>query len=143
TGGVVFGGTFNGNCLSLAAASATLAELARDDGKPLRDANRLGEILMTGIREAAARAGIPVCVSGFGAAFSAHFTDRTVLRNYRDTLAGDREFLRRWLASSLDEGVFLLPDGRMYTSAVHNEDDVERTLRAFERAFENCGAKVS
>ena len=98
---------------------------------------------MAGIREAAARAGIPVCISGFGTAFSVHFTDRTVLRNYRDTLAGDREFLRRWLASSLDEGVFLLPDGRMYTSAVHNEDDAERTLRAFERAFEHCGAKVS
>jgi glutamate-1-semialdehyde 2,1-aminomutase len=134
-GGVVFGGTFNGNCLSMAAAGATLTELARDGGKALRDANRLGESLMAGISRVAEGAGIRARVTGFGTAFAVHFTDRAVLLNYRDTLEDDRELLRKWLAAAMDEGVFLLPDGRMYTSAVHTGEDVERTLDALERAF--------
>ncbi|MEO7143338.1 MAG: hypothetical protein ABI165_07510 [Bryobacteraceae bacterium] len=49
TGGVVFGGTFNGNPISLAGANACLEELARARGIPLQ-------------------------VTGFGAALALHFT---------------------------------------------------------------------
>ena len=52
TGGVSFGGTFNGNPLSLAAGVTTIQELVRDGGEPLRTANRTGEELIEGIRQA-------------------------------------------------------------------------------------------
>src|SRR5579862_3442926 len=42
-GGVVYGGTFNGNPFSLAGAKAALTELSRDRGQPLRRANEMGE----------------------------------------------------------------------------------------------------
>ncbi len=42
-GGVSFGGTFNGNPVSMAAAAVTLDELGRDNGRALVEANRRGK----------------------------------------------------------------------------------------------------
>ena len=133
--GVAFGGTFNGNPLSLAIADATLEELARDGGAPIVQANRTGQALMDGIRERAHRHGLPVLVTGFGAAFTVHFTKRTELRDYRDTLDDDVELLNRFLLGALDEGLHVLPDGRFYVSAVHTAAEVEETLGIVDRVF--------
>jgi glutamate-1-semialdehyde 2,1-aminomutase len=56
--GVAFGGTFNGNPLSLGIADATLEELARDGGAALVQANRAGQALMEGIRALGQRHGL-------------------------------------------------------------------------------------
>ncbi len=137
--GVVFGGTFNGNPISLAAAAATLKELSRDGGSPLECVRRTGEGLMQGIRAAAARHGISVLVTGIGAAFALHFTSANALREYRDTLADSRVLLDAFLLSACEQGVNLLPDGRMYVSTAHNPQDVADTTTAFERAFAALG----
>ncbi len=134
-GGVSFGGTFNGNPVSMAAAAATLEELARDGGHALKEANRLGRLLMQGIEAAAARHGVPALVSGFGAAFAIHFTPRKGLSQYRDLFDDDTAKLRRFLSAALEQGVYALPDGRFYTSAVHTETDIEQTVAAIERVF--------
>lgn len=131
-GGVAFGGTFNGNPISLACAQATLGELERDGGAALAKANRLGEELMHGIRDAAHKHGVPLQVTGFGAAFALHFTERSELRDYRDTLADDRKKLAAFLLRALEKGVYALPDGRMYVSAAHTKEDVARTLEALD-----------
>jgi glutamate-1-semialdehyde 2,1-aminomutase len=134
-GKVVFGGTYNGNPTSLASAQATLAELSRQGGCLLRHANHMGQRLMSGIREAASRYRIPLVISGFGAAFTIHFTDRKDLANYRDTLEDDPERLRKFVLGALAEGLYLLPDGRIYVSAVHQEPDIEETLGAIDHVF--------
>lgn len=134
-GGVSFGGTFNGNPVSMAAAAATLEELARDGGHALKEANRLGRLLMQGIEAAAARHGVPALVSGFGAAFAIHFTPRKSLSQYRDLFDDDTAKLRRFLSAALEQGVYALPDGRFYTSAVHTETDIEQTVAAIDRVF--------
>ena len=138
--GVAFGGTFNGNPLSLAIADATLEELARDGGAPIVQANRTGQELMDGIRERAHRHGLPVLVTGFGAAFTVHFTKRTELRDYRDTLDDDAELLDGFLRGALEEGLHVLPDGRFYVSAVHAAAEVEETLGIVDRVFGTLGA---
>jgi glutamate-1-semialdehyde 2,1-aminomutase len=137
--GVAFGGTFNGNPFSLAIADATLAELARDGGAPITRANRTGESLMAGVRDLGRRHGLPLRVEGFGAAFALHFTARTALREYRDTLDDDGEMLGRFLRGALEEGLHLLPDGRLYVSAVHTPADVEETLAIVDRVFQTLG----
>jgi glutamate-1-semialdehyde 2,1-aminomutase len=134
-GGVSFGGSFNGNPVSMACALATLTELSRDDGAPLKQANRLGRVLMEEIRGLARKHGIPLLVTGFGAAFTLHFTARTALTDYRDTLADDPEMLRRFLIAALERGVYPVPDGRFYVSAAHTERDVEETARAIDETF--------
>jgi glutamate-1-semialdehyde 2,1-aminomutase len=133
--GVVFGGTFNGNPMVLAAANAALDVLSADGGAALERANRLGTHLMEGFRRIAAAKGVPVHVTGFGTAFGVHFTSAPELHQYRDTFASDKERLTRYVRRMLDEGIYLLPDGRAYTSCAHNERDVEETLDAVERVL--------
>jgi glutamate-1-semialdehyde 2,1-aminomutase len=142
-GGVVFGGTFNGNPLSMAGAHATLTEIARDGGRPLAEAVRNGERLMSGIAEAGKRHGVPVHVTGFGTCFSVHFTERTALTTYRDTLQDDGALLRQWLQGCFAEGIYLLPDGRVYLSVVHTSEQIEQTMHAFDRALAQCAAVSS
>jgi glutamate-1-semialdehyde 2,1-aminomutase len=134
-GGVAFGGSFNGNPPALAAAKATLEELTRDGGAALRDANRHGEALRRGIVDLGRKHGVPVLASGVGAAFAVHFTEKESLEDYRDTFADDRERLRRFLYRALQEGIYIVPDGRFYLSAVHGEREVEQTLEALDRVF--------
>lgn len=134
-GGVVFGGSFNGNPVSLAGANATLEELAADDGAALKRANRTGEELRTGVQQLAQRHNIPLQVTGFGAAMCVHFTGLKELCDYRDTLSDDLQRLKNFLYRAIQEGVILVADGRIYISAVHSERDVEETMAAFARVF--------
>ena len=133
TGGVAFGGTFNGNPLSLAGAHAALEEIARDNGAALRRANQTGATLIEGIRRIARDRGLPLLVSGFGAAFAVHFTARKELREYRDILDDNSAALQAFLHRALEEGIHCLPDGRFYVSSMHGPREVETTLQAIAR----------
>jgi glutamate-1-semialdehyde 2,1-aminomutase len=135
TGGVSFGGTFNGNPVSLAGAHAALTEIGRDGGEVLRHANRIGEKLIEGVRKIAAGRGLPLLVSGFGAAFALHFTKRKELVEYRDVLDDDTALLSRFLQAAMERGLHSLPDGRFYVSAAHGESEVEETLAAIGDAL--------
>ena len=135
TSGVVFGGSYNGNPTSLCGANVVLEELARDDGAAIKRANCHGEKLRGGLEQLARRHNIPLQVTGFGAALCLHFTSRDSLQEYRDILVDDRERLRRFLSLAMEEGVITVPDGRLYLSIVHTDQDVEETLAAFARAF--------
>jgi glutamate-1-semialdehyde 2,1-aminomutase len=130
--GVAFGGSFNGNPVSLASANVTLTELARDNGAALVHAHRMGQRLIDSIPRMAR---IPVLVSGFGAAFAIHFTNRTELRDYRATLADDTALLNRFLHRALERGLHIVPDGRMYVSAAHTDRDIDETLARLEVVF--------
>ena len=134
-GGVAYGGTFNGNPLSLAGGRAALEELSKDHGLPLRNANRLGEKLQAGILESARKRGIPLTITGFGTAFSLHFSNKQKLTNYRDVLEDDSATLNRFLMCALEHGVYLLPDGRLYVSTAHAESDIDETIAAMDQAF--------
>ena len=90
---------------------------------------------MNGIEAAGRRLGVPIRATGFGTAFSVHFTELPVLRTYRDTLEDNEVFLRAWHAECLIEGVFLMPGGRVYTSTVHSPEVIVRTLEAWEHAL--------
>ena len=134
-GGVAFGGTFNGNPVSLAAAHATLGELSRDEGALLTQANERGRKLMAGLRAAAGRRNVPLTITGFGTAMSLHFRSRPEPIDYRDTLEDDHEALQRILRRALEEGLHVLPDGRLYVSAAHTDADIEETVDAFQRVW--------
>jgi glutamate-1-semialdehyde 2,1-aminomutase len=133
--GVSFGGSFNGNPVSLASSHATLAELSRDGGALLAQANARGRRLMEGIGEIAARRGVPLLVTGFGAAIALHFTALREMIDYRDTLGDDRALLQRFLYRALEEGLHIVPDGRMYVSAAHTGKDIDETLARLDAVF--------
>lgn len=134
-GMVAYGGTFNGNPLSLAGTRACLDTLAEDGGRPLERANRAGERIIAALREIAKEHGFDARVTGFGAAFALHFTQRTALHDYRDTLDDDRALLSSFLLHALEQGLYLLPDGRFYVSAAHSDRDIDEAISALKRTF--------
>ncbi len=76
-----------------------------------------------------------MAIAGFGAAFAVHFTKKTELVTYRDVLEDDTPRLNRYLMAALKEGLYLVPDGRMYVSAVHQESDIEESIAKVDRAI--------
>jgi glutamate-1-semialdehyde 2,1-aminomutase len=134
-GGVAFGGTFNGNPLSLAGAEATLTELSRDDGAALDHARAMGERLMGALRGLARKYSIPLTLTGVGTAFFPHFSEREVYTHYRNLFDDDAARLKRFLGLALEEGIQIVPDGRFYVSAAHTEEDIDETAVALERVF--------
>ena len=63
------------------------------------------------------------------------FMENPDMTDYRDTLSDDRERLRRFWLQLLEQGVYLLPDGRFYLSTVHTEREIAETLQAVDTAL--------
>ena len=140
TSGVVFGGTFNGNPIWLAAADFCLSELSRDGGEALCKANRIGERIKSDLPRLAEDAGLSLKTAGFGTAFALHFTKHPRLIDYLDKFSDDRELSNRFLRAALCEVVIIVPDGRLYVSTAHTEQDADQTLERLKRALQNCGS---
>jgi glutamate-1-semialdehyde 2,1-aminomutase len=130
---VVHAGTYNGGGISVAAAMATLDRLTADE--PVYERmTALGERLMAGLVDAAISHGHQFTAQGPGPVFFGWFAEREV-RSFRDHLDADAEKYARFAELMLDAGVRIIPAGRWYLSAVHDEDDVDRALDAADRAF--------
>jgi glutamate-1-semialdehyde 2,1-aminomutase len=133
-GDVHYGGTFNGNAVAVAAALATIECL--EDGVVHRHVFRLGERMRAGLREIAARAGVPAVVSGYGSLFVMCFMDGP-LRSYDDVLRNDAELFGRYRRELVARGEFEMPEnlGRSHISAAHTDDDIDRSLASAEEAL--------
>ena len=78
---MLHGGSFNGHTASVAAALATLDELARDGVYERMTAR--GTALMDGLRGVAQRRGVPLLVQGLGTVFNTSFSDGAPVTDYR------------------------------------------------------------
>ena len=121
-------GTLNGNPVACAAGLATL-EVLRDDPDAYRRVHGSGAALRNAMTELCEEHGIPVQSCGEDAVFDFCFTDQPV-NNYRDILSGDGAMLGRLNAGLLERDV-LKGGQKYYPSAVHTEEDVERTIEAY------------
>ncbi len=127
---VAHAGTFNANPLSAAAAIPTL-ELCADAALQER-ANKLGERLRQGVSEAMKRAGAPGTCYGEASIYHVSFEGKPGLAGFDRPRKGDLYHLLR--CALINEGV----DCSMnhgWVSAVHTEEDIEQTIRAYERAL--------
>lgn len=132
TAGTTHAGTYNGNPLSLAAACATIAELAEPGTFDQLEA--AGTRLATGIRDVLHGANVvgavnqigPIVQCGLGVA---------EIRTFEDFLGADLDAYNRLLVELLRRGVFTLPGGRWYLSTAHSDEDIDRTIDAFEAAL--------
>lgn len=137
TNGVVHAGTYNGNPVVLAAAHATIQVLREEmpyQALQVRT-GRLVEHFGASLRR-------------HGVVGSAHHVGpvaQVVLG--RETVPTVAEYLSTdWTSydaltvALLRRGVFTLPGGRWYLSTAHDDEDVERTVKAFDRAVESLVA---
>ncbi len=124
-------GTLNGNPIACAAGLATLAELRKGGTyEKLRDT---GARLRRALVDTCAEHGIPVNMCGEDAIFDVYFTDRPVI-NYRDGLSADSQMMARFNAGLLERGV-LKGAPKFYPSVVHTDEDVDRTIAAFQEVI--------
>jgi glutamate-1-semialdehyde 2,1-aminomutase len=124
-------GTLSGNPIATAAGMATVRVLKRPGTYERMHA--LGRQLKQALQRIADSAGIPARVVGEGALFEIYFTD-TDITDYRSTLKADRARLARFVRLLRERGVFR-GASKFYLSIVHDQGDVEETIRAFESAI--------
>ena len=93
----------------------------------------VGEAVMAGLREALARHGVPGHVTGHPTVFEVWFQDDAPT-DHRSSRAAD--MLRRFRFSDLllRHGVLKAAE-KFFVSAAHSDDDVARTLEAFDLAL--------
>lgn len=135
TGGVLHGGTYNGNPPAMAAARATLDALSAGGGAAYASMTTVAQALMDGLRRAGAEAGVPVLVQGPGPVFQMWITDRPKIEDpYTARTAGAAEY-DLFTQAMLRRGVRVIPGGRWYLSAAHTMEHVTRTLEAAGQAL--------
>ncbi|MBA2570527.1 MAG: aspartate aminotransferase family protein [Chloroflexi bacterium] len=134
-GEVGHAGTFNSNPVVIEAASAALAELTRDGGAAYTRLFESGRALMDGIREAAAKAGIPVLVHGPGPVFQVYLTSEPEILDYRAFAATDLAGLQRLQRELLERGVNTIGRGLWFLSNTHGEAEISQTLAAVSEVF--------
>jgi glutamate-1-semialdehyde 2,1-aminomutase len=128
-GPVYQAGTLSGNPVAMAAGIANLEELERSDAYTRLE--ELGAQLEAGMKEAAAKAGVPVQFNRCGSMFCSYFTGEPV-HNVADAMKSDRERFKKFFHGMLEEGIYLAPSQfeAGFLSTAHSAADVERTVGA-------------
>lgn len=136
SGRVMHGGTYNTNLVSTAASIATLRRLAEEDGAIYRQMNEVGDRLMSGMRKAAAAAGVPLLVQGVGTVFHTAFTSAETIVDYRSWLeSSDQSRLAVFIDALLENGVRITRRGTWFLSAAHTTADIDATIEAAVKSF--------
>ncbi len=141
TGDVYQAGTLSGNPLAVAAALTTLQRL--DDAAYERLAHTT-EALATGMREAAAAAGVAdaVQVQSVPGLMTVFFSARPV-RDYELAQRSDTDAYGAWCRALLELGVYPPPSQfeAWFPSLAHGEAEVRQTVQAARIAFERVAGR--
>jgi glutamate-1-semialdehyde 2,1-aminomutase len=124
-------GTLSAAPVSAVAGLATLDVLKRPGTYDRVFAT--GRELMGTLAELLASAGLPAQVIGEPVLFDVVFTRETV-RDYRGTLKGDTDMLKRFNAALRKRGI-MKGESKYYVSTAHTEADVKLTIEAWKGAI--------
>jgi glutamate-1-semialdehyde 2,1-aminomutase len=126
SGPVYQAGTLSGNPLAMAAGIATLHALT--DAVHQRIARATAR-LVAGLREAAARAGVPFTADCAGSMFGFFFRAEPV-RSYRDARDADVALFRRFFHAALERGVYVAPSAfeAGFVSSAHADSDIDEAI---------------
>lgn len=137
-GPVYQAGTLSGNPLAMAAGIATLRELKANPGL-YRQLDDYATRLAAGLREAAARAGVPVSINHIGSMLTVFFQgapDGSV-RDYAAAARSDTAAFAAWFQGLLSRGIYWAPSQfeSIFISEAHGEAELSATLEAAAQAF--------
>jgi glutamate-1-semialdehyde 2,1-aminomutase len=138
-GPVYQAGTLSGNPVAMAAGLTTLRALeAPGFHARLADATLR---LVTGLKEAARAARVPLATNHVCGMFGLFFTPAPRVTGYADAMRCDLEAFKRFFHAMLREGVYLAPSAfeAGFVSAAHGEAEIAATLEAARRAFRALG----
>ncbi len=131
--GVVHAGTYNGNPVVLAAASATMAVLGGEGVYPAFEAR--GRELADGMRSSLASHDVTGAVNQVGPVVQCMTGGSGSGATFAEFLTADQVFYDRLVVHMLQRGVFALPGGRWYISTEHTAADIAATVDIFDQAL--------
>jgi glutamate-1-semialdehyde 2,1-aminomutase len=137
-GPVYQAGTLSGNPVAMVAGLRTLALLK--DRTVYARLERIGAGVEEGLRAAAAKAGIPLCVQRVGSMFTAFFQAGPV-HNEADAMKSDRARFGKFFHGMLERGVYLPPSQleAAFLSAAMTDEDVAHVARAAHESMAALG----
>jgi glutamate-1-semialdehyde 2,1-aminomutase len=137
SGSVYQAGTLSGNPLAMAAGIATLDGLTPALHKQI--AFRTAR-LVQGLREIAARRGVPFTADCAGSMWGFFFRAEPV-RSFTDAKTSDVDRFKRFFHAALDRGVYLAPSAfeAAFMSAAHTDEDIADTLNRLDEAMAVAG----
>ena len=96
----------------------------------------MADRLSTGVKQAAAQAGLPVYVSGIASMFTTFFTDQEVT-DYATAATSDTKRYGAYFHAMLKRGVYLAPSQfeAGFVSLAHGEEDITATIAACREAM--------
>ncbi len=130
-------GTLSAAPVSAVAGLATLDVLKRPG--TYERAFATGRELMGTLSDLLASAGLPAQVIGEPVLFDVVFT-REPIRDYRGTLKGDTDMLRRFNAALRQRGI-MKGESKYYVSTAHTAEDVKQTIEAWKGAIQEITKK--
>lgn len=135
TGPVYQAGTLSGNPVAMTAGLAVLNEISQPGF--FEALTEKTTTLVQGLQERADKAGIPFTTSQVGAMFGLFFTDQDKVTSFAQATACDLERFQTFFHLMLEEGVYLAPSAYEagFVSAAHDDEAIQKTLDAAERAF--------
>jgi len=133
-GNVYQAGTLSGNPVAVAAGLKTLEIISRQ-GFYERLTTQTQK-LMTGLKQAADKAGVSFAVDSVGGMFGFYFSD-TVPTSYEAVTKTDIEAFKKFFHAMLDEGVYLAPSAYEagFTSITHDDAVLAYIIAAAEISF--------
>lgn len=136
-GSVYQAGTLSGNPLAMAAGLEML-NLLSEPGV-YEDLEKKSRRLCEGFRDNATSTGVPAFFTRVGSMFSMFFTDKEVV-DFETVSTCDLEFFKRYFHAMLEEGVYIACSQfeAGFMSAVHTEEDIDRTLEAQRKALKTA-----
>ncbi|WP_407357132.1 glutamate-1-semialdehyde 2,1-aminomutase [Methanolobus sp. WCC5] len=130
SGSVYQAGTFSGSPASVAAGLAVLDVLEKEEVH--KNLNATGDMMRARLSEIVTDLGLDYNVVGIASMFKIFFGDKP--RNYQEVLRCDKEGYLKFFFKMLDSGIFLPPSQfeTNFISTAHTDDDIEKTLLAYE-----------
>jgi glutamate-1-semialdehyde 2,1-aminomutase len=130
SGGVYQAGTFSGSPASVAAGLAVLDVLEKEEVH--KKLNATGDAFRSRLTDIVTDLGLDYTVSGLSSMFMVFFGDKPL--NYQEALKCDKEGYLKFFFKMLESGIFLPPSQyeTNFLSTAHTEDDLEKTLAAYE-----------
>jgi glutamate-1-semialdehyde 2,1-aminomutase len=142
---VLLAGTYNAHPVPVAAATATIERLLKNNGEVYRHVEALGTMLEAGVREILGKLDISATLARQGSAFCLYFMEHQP-RDWHD-IASNHAFdvdeeMRRDL---IDRGIYFFPQAtkQCSISAAHTYHDIEKTLYALQQALQSVAPRLS
>lgn len=137
-GQVYHAGTLSGNPISVRAGYETLSYLIQHKAEIYSSIAQKTNFLVTQIRQLIQKYEIPAVIQSMPSLFTIFFSSKEKITNLEDALTSNLEFFSIYFHTLLEHGILAPPSQfeAHFLSYQHKEDDLQKTLKVMELAFQ-------